>query len=49
MVLLDEGLEAPQCLDPGPGPLHMGLALVLPVLEHPVQVELAGVAELFDV
>ena len=42
VMFLDEGLQSGQGGQPGLGPLDVHLALLLPVLEHTIGVELAG-------
>ena len=48
MELLHVGLQLGQGLQPGLDPLYVDVALLLPVLQHPVGVELAGVVHLQD-
>ena len=48
MELLDVGLELGEGLEPGLDPLHVDVTLLLPVLQHPVSVELPGVVHLQD-
>lgn len=49
MVLLDVSLQVREELYPGATPLDVPLVLLLPLLEHTVRVELAGVVHLLDV
>ena len=48
MELLHIGLKLSEGLEPGLDPLHMDVVLLLPVLQHPVGVELACVVHLED-
>ena len=48
MELLHVGLQLGQGLQPGFDPLYVDVALLLPVLQHPVSIELPGVVHLQD-